>query len=42
MATLAIRGQIHQIRLGLVQHLELLALLTQGLQQDVGVLTVLC
>ena len=37
-----IRGQIHQIRLGLAQHLELLVLLIQDLQQDVGVLTALC
>nr|DAX90479.1 MAG TPA: hypothetical protein [Caudoviricetes sp.] len=42
METLVIRGQIHQIRLGLAQHLELLVLLIQGLQQDVGVLTALC
>nr|DAI27482.1 MAG TPA: hypothetical protein [Caudoviricetes sp.]DAR94125.1 MAG TPA: hypothetical protein [Caudoviricetes sp.] len=42
METLVIRGQIHQIRLGLAQHLELLVLLIQDLQQDVGVLTALC
>nr|DAS16501.1 MAG TPA: hypothetical protein [Caudoviricetes sp.] len=42
METLVIRGQIRQIRLGLAQHLELLVLLIQGLQQDVGVLTALC